>query len=162
MAAINRLKDPPTWLKVATTQEIDLQPWAPRQWTSTTTHWRCGHILLPSLILPFQITSVSIVCSTSYAGADRRNHQSSRLLAFVRGIYQWPLNSPHKRPVMWKMFPFDDVNMWSLRCSWSIACRRCSNYIFILNLTPGFNGLAKGNCRTRRQSLKFLDLVQLI
>ena len=23
----------------------------------------------------------------------------------------------------------------SLRCSWSIACRRCSNYIFILDLT---------------------------
>ena len=26
-------------------------------------------------------------------------------------------------------------NGWSLRCSWSIACRRCSNYIFILDLT---------------------------
>ena len=25
-------------------------------------------------------------------------------------------------------------NCWSLTCSWSIACRRCSNYIFILNL----------------------------
>ena len=30
-------------------------------------------------------------------------------------------------------------NCWSLRCSWSIACRRCPNYIFILNLTPGSN-----------------------
>ena len=48
---MDRLKDPPTWLKVATTQEIDLQPWAPRQWTSTTTRWRCGLILLPSLTL---------------------------------------------------------------------------------------------------------------
>ena len=28
VAAMDRLKDPPTWLKVATTQEIDLQPWA--------------------------------------------------------------------------------------------------------------------------------------
>ena len=37
VAAMDRLKDPPTWLKVATIQEIDLQPWAPRQWTSTTT-----------------------------------------------------------------------------------------------------------------------------
>ena len=26
-------------------------------------------------------------------------------------------------------------NCWSLRCSWSIAWRRCSNYIFILDLT---------------------------
>ena len=41
------------------------------------------------------------------------------------------------------------LNCWSLRCSWSIACRRCSNYIFILDLTPGFNGLGKGNCKTR-------------
>ena len=25
------------------------------------------------------------------------------------------------------------------------SCRRCSNYILILNLTPGFNGLGKDN-----------------
>ena len=31
VAVINRLKDPPTWLKVTTIQEIDLQPWALRQ-----------------------------------------------------------------------------------------------------------------------------------
>ena len=31
----------------------------------------------------------------------------------------------------------------SLRCSWSIACRRYSNYIFILDLKPGFSGLGK-------------------
>ena len=28
---------------------------------------------------------------------------------------------------------------WSFRCSWSSADRRCSNYIFILDLTPGLN-----------------------
>ena len=37
------------------------------------------------------------------------------------------------------------------------ACRRCSNYIFILNLTHGFNGLGKNNCKTRRESSKFLQ-----
>ena len=42
-----------------------------------------------------------------------------------------------------------------------MACQHCSNYIFILNLTPGFNGLAEGNCKTRWQSLKFSDLVLL-
>ena len=31
------------------------------------------------------------------------------------------------------------------------TCRRCSNYIFILDLTPGFNGLGKNNCKTRRE-----------
>ena len=53
-------------------------------------------------------------------------------------------------------------NCWSLRCSWSIACRRCSNYIFILHLTPDFNGLGKDNCNTTRETVKFWDLVRLI
>ena len=39
------------------------------------------------------------------------------------------------------------------------AYRRCSNYIFILDLTPGFNGLGKGNCKTQREPFKFGDLV---
>ena len=30
-------------------------------------------------------------------------------LAFVRGIHQSPVNSPHKGPAMRKMFPYDDV-----------------------------------------------------
>ena len=47
-------------------------------------------------------------------------------------------------------------------CSWSIACRRCSNYIFILDLTPGFNGLDKDNCKPRRETFKFGDLVPLV
>ena len=28
----------------------------------------------------------------------------------------------------------------------SDACRRCSNYILVLGLTPGFNGLGNDNC----------------
>ena len=53
-------------------------------------------------------------------------------------------------------------NCWSLRCSWNITCRRCPNYIFILYLTPGLNGMGKDNCKTRRESLKFWDLVHFI
>ena len=45
---------------------------------------------------------------------------------------------------------------------WSIACRRCSNYIFILNLTPGFNGLSEDNCTRIQETFKFWDLVRLI
>ena len=52
-----------------------------------------------------QITSLTIVYSTVYWGADQRKYQSSASLAFVRG----PVNSPHKWPVTRKMFPFDDV-----------------------------------------------------
>ena len=61
--------------------------------------------------MAFQITSLAIVYSTVYSGADQRKHQSSTSLAFVRGIHRWPVNSPHKWPVTLKMFPFDDVIM---------------------------------------------------
>ena len=58
-----------------------------------------------------QITSVTIVYSNVYSGADQRKHQSSASLAFVRGIHRGPVNSPHKGPVTRKIFPFDDVIM---------------------------------------------------
>ena len=58
-----------------------------------------------------QITSLTIVYSTVYSGADQRKHQSSASLVFVRGIHRWPVNSPHKGPVTRKIFPFDDVIM---------------------------------------------------
>ena len=48
-----------------------------------------------------------------YSGADQRKHQSSTSLAFVRGIYLWPVNSLHKGPVTRKMMPFDEVIMRS-------------------------------------------------
>ena len=57
------------------------------------------------------ITSLKIVYSAVYSGADRRKHQSSASLAFVRGIHRWLGNYPHKGPVTRKMFPFDDVIM---------------------------------------------------
>ena len=59
-----------------------------------------------------QITSLAIVYSTVYSGADHKKHQSSVSLAFVRGIHRWPVNSQHKGPVTRKMFPFDDVIMY--------------------------------------------------
>ena len=61
-----------------------------------------------------QIARLMFVYSIVYSGADKRKHQSSASLAFVRRIHRWPVNSPHKRPVTRKMFPFDDV----------IICRR--------------------------------------
>ena len=59
-----------------------------------------------------QITSLTIVCSTVYSAGDQRKHQSTASLAFVWGIHRWPVNSPHKRPVTRKIFPFDDVIMF--------------------------------------------------
>ena len=58
-----------------------------------------------------QITSPTIGYSTVYSGGNQRKHQSSASLAFVRGIHRWPVNSPHKRSVTRKMFPFDGVIM---------------------------------------------------
>ena len=58
-----------------------------------------------------QITSLTLVYSAVYSGADHRKHQSSASLAFVRGMHRGPVNSPHKGPVTRKMFPFDDVIM---------------------------------------------------
>ena len=58
-----------------------------------------------------QITSLTIVYLTVYSSADRSKHQSSASLAFVWGIHQWPVNSPHKWPVTRETFPFDNVIM---------------------------------------------------
>ena len=36
---------------------------------------------------------------------------------------------------------------------WSIACWHCFNYIFILDLTSGFNGLGRDNCKGHIEEL---------
>ena len=71
--------------------------------------FRCNDIIIGAMVS--QITGVSIVYSTVCSGADQRKHQSSASLAFMREIRRWPLNSPHKRLAMRKMFPFDDIIM---------------------------------------------------
>ena len=64
-----------------------------------------------------EITSLTIVYSTVYSGADQRKHQNCASLAFVWGIHRGPgtprgpVNSPHKWSVTRDMFPFDDVIM---------------------------------------------------
>ena len=42
-------------------------------------------------VLASQITGIFTVCSTVWSGKHQRKHESSSLLAFVRGIYQWPV-----------------------------------------------------------------------
>ena len=62
-------------------------------------------------VMASQITSLTIVYSTVYSGTDQRKHRSYASLAFARGIQWWLVNSPHKGPVMQKIFPFDDFIM---------------------------------------------------
>ena len=79
-------------------------------------------------VMASQITSLMIVYSTVYSGADQRKHQSSASLAFVRVIHWWLVNSPHKGPETRKMNPFDDVNMeWSNGEVWGFS------YVIILH-----------------------------
>ena len=52
------------------------------------------------------ITGVSTVCSTVCSGADKENHENSASLAFVRGIYRWPVDSPHKGSVT------ENISIW--------------------------------------------------
>ena len=78
--------------------------------------------------------------------ANQRKHQNSAWLAFVWGINQGLMNSPHKWPVMWKMFPFDDVIMDyhqpSKSATISLALAVLRNgiwYRVILTLRPVYN-----------------------
>ena len=75
-----------------------------------------------------QITSLTIVCSTVYSGADQRKHQSSASLAFVLGIHRGPVNSPYKWPVTRKMIPFDDVIMKYWPVSGKILSTKFGNH----------------------------------
>ena len=75
--------------------------------------YHCNDVIM--IAMASHITSVSIVCSTVGPGADQRKNQSSASLAFVWGINRWPVNSPYKRQVTRKMFPFDDAIMANVK-----------------------------------------------
>ena len=87
-----------------------------------------GDVIMSAMVS--QITVVSFVCSTVCSGADQRKHQSSAWLAFVRGIHRWPVDSPNKWPVTWKMSKWcRDVNFSILQ-----TCREIV-YIYIYSTT---------------------------
>ena len=71
----------------------------------------CSDVIMSAMAS--QITGITIIYSTVCSGVDQRKHQRSASLAFVRGIHRWPVNSPRKGPVTRKMFPFDDVIMFT-------------------------------------------------
>ena len=94
--------------------------WSKESWTSCRVHY--DDVIMT--MLASQITSLPVVCSIVYSGVNRRKHQSSASLAFVREIHRGPVNFPHKWPVTRKMFPFDDVIMYVL-----LVCYIHSKYI---------------------------------
>ena len=79
-----------------------------------------------------QIASLTVVYSTFYSGAHQSKHPSSASLAFVRGIHRGPVNSPHKWPVMRKMFPFDDVIMYVINNCWCASSRHLHQWCLVM------------------------------
>ena len=80
---------------------------------ATPVNWHYSDIIMSTMAS--QITSLRVVYSKFYSGADERKHQSFASLAFVMGIHRWPVNSPHNWPVTRK-----HVSIWlSLHEIWS-------------------------------------------
>ena len=95
-----------------------------------------------------QITSLTIVYSTVYTGADERKRQSSASLAFVWGIQRWTVNSSHKWPATRKMFPFDDVIM---------TCYPASMYTIHVVTSSEIAKTVGSTCIRRRSDAKVSD-----
>ena len=86
--------------------------------TASDLWWHYNDVIMGAIAS--QITSLTVVYSTVCSNPDQRKHQSSASLAFVPGIHRWPVNSPHKWPVMRKMFSYDDVIMGQLK-HWTLV-----------------------------------------
>ena len=54
------------------------------------------------------------ICSTACSKWQQRKYQSFTLLVLCECTWQWPVNSPHKEPVIRKEFPCDYIVMWQL------------------------------------------------
>ena len=69
-----------------------------------------------------------------------KKHQSSASLAFVWRIHRWPLNSPHKWPVMRKMFPFDDTSWYPYDATFIVLSTR---WLLVAQGSPSERGHLK-------------------
>ena len=56
-----------------------------------------------------QITSLTVWLLKCLFNRRSKKTPKLRVTGLCEGIHRWPVNSPHKGPVMRKMFPFDDV-----------------------------------------------------
>ena len=72
------------------------------EWVANNIEIRYNDVIMG--VMASQITSLTIVYSIVYLGADQRKHQSSASLAFVWWIHRRPVNSLHKGPVTRKWF----------------------------------------------------------
>ena len=77
--------------------------------------WHYNDVIMDTMAS--QITSLPIINSTVYSRLRSKEHQSSASLAFVWGIHHWLVNSPHKGPVTWQMFPLM-TSSWKYSLTW--------------------------------------------
>ena len=98
----------------------------------TSWHW-CPYSDVIMSAMAYYITSLTIVHSTVYSGADK----SPASLAFVRGIHRWPVNSPHKgRASNEEKFSFDDVIMATRLIGFRYVCHRWFSSKMLCELKP--------------------------
>ena len=80
------------------------EKWTPNSFCKTTSQKHHTNFLAA------QITDSTVVCSADFSGLQQRK-QAKNYWPFLKGIHWWPVDSPHKVPVMWKAFPYYDVTM---------------------------------------------------
>ena len=102
--------------------------------TSHKHHGISNHLQLATVF--WTVCSVNMtVCRTVCSANIKENIKA----AFVWGIHQWSMESPHKGPVMWKEFPCYDVML--LFAHWGHIC------VGKLTIIGSDNGLAPGWCQ---------------
>ena len=97
------------WPDVALTSVLSFWLWVNVGPTCIITAWVTTCLYHYNGVIMGATASQLFFYSTVCSGTNQRKPQSSALLAFVRRIHRWPVNSLHKGPVTRKMFPFDDV-----------------------------------------------------
>ena len=116
---------------------------------SNMTHYHYSDVIMGAMVA--QITSLTIVYSSVYSGADERKGQSTASLAFVWVVHRWPVNSPHKWPVTRKM------HLMTSSCNhrFLLHSRRLP-WLFVLSLIIAWlKLLANKSSKTRRSKIKF-------
>ena len=73
---------------------------------------------------------------SSYRGASSNNINGAVGICTKNGKQKNTAGMFTTSNLYYEMHLSRQQNWWSVRCSWSIACHRCYNYIFILDLTP--------------------------
>ena len=144
-----------SWVFVKFGSGNDLNAWQHQAitWTNVdlSSVWSCGIYLRTIPLEMFKISITKLHLKIKYSKSQPHLPEDNELRKF-------------KLPssLQYKTHFSRQLNCWSLRCSWSIACRRCSNYICILQLTLGFNILRKDNCKPRQETFKLWNLVPLV